>query len=129
MSFSLVPNPVLSITSLPNPLYAGTNFVMVCTIELSEGVDTDITVASGWQRDGEELTSNDHITVSDTTMTGNFEYQIQVFFDVLWWNTDNGEYRCEADVSPVGAAPFVIPSGPSTEVVTIIAASTLKLGS
>ena len=69
-----VPQPIILIRRSHSGLVsAGKNFTLNAEISFSVSavVDVSISLAISWSRDGDTITSNDHITISNVTSTEN----------------------------------------------------------
>ena len=106
-------------------VYAGSTFLLTCTIELSYGVNTEVVVTATWQRDGQQLnTSSDNLIVLETKPAGELTYETHVRFSPLSREIDDGEYTCEAEVTPGVPSMFILPSMPAMDSVSISATGT-----
>ena len=71
-NFLPVPQPIIVIRRSHSGLVsAGKNFTLNAEISFSDSavVDVSISLAISWSRDGDNITSNDHITISNVTST------------------------------------------------------------
>ena len=101
-----VPPPSVSVT-YSSGTYAGTNFNLTYTIELSTAVDTPVVINSTWHGPV-VIAAGTRVVASEPTGTG-ARYQTILMFHPL--NTsDSGNYTCEVTVSPSPESQFIIAS-------------------
>ena len=93
-----VPSPVLSIVS-PTSVYAGSFVAVNCSIQLSDAVDSPVTVAAVWRKDGAVLMSSASRMVLSTVLVNSSLYLAQVVFRPVQLSTDDGSYACEVNVN------------------------------
>ena len=103
--FASVPQPSVIISSFPGnntTPFVGLNLTLSCVVMVRPGVDTDVTVRGGWERNGTQLQNSDdaRITVNNNFMriasTNNF--QITATIRSIGFS-DAGMYRCFADIT------------------------------
>ena len=101
--FFIVPPPSVSVNS-SSSAYAGTNFSLMCTIQLSTAVDTTVVINSTWCGPL-GIPAGTRVVSTAPTGTG-ARYQTILMFRPL--NTsDSGNYTCEATVSPSSESQFI----------------------
>ena len=92
--FFPVPDPSITVTSDPvSPIIAGSNVTVICTIELNQNVDVELTVTTVWTAPaGVTLSSTDPLMESTTTYTSTA--MVSPFERI-----QSGVYSCRATLS------------------------------
>lgn len=93
-----VPPPVISITASTISVYAGSFVTLNCSAQLSNAVDSPITVTAVWRKNGNVFTSSAHRRVLDPILRNNTQYLAQVIFSPIQLTDDDGAYACEVTV-------------------------------
>ena len=100
-SFShAVPTPTVTILSpaVGTP-YAGSRFILHCTIQLSQTVDSPVTFTVLWRRSGVLISNDTRTTVYNVAQNGSHTFLSMLVFSSLSLTLDSGQYTCEASVS------------------------------
>ena len=104
----------MSISRLPEGVvYTGTTLTLNCTAELSQSIDTGVTISGVWRRSGELLTSDGRTLVLDSVGIG--FYSSSVEFSPLSGTIDSGDYTCTISVTPDPSTPFILMSTASDD--------------
>ena len=78
LSFSLVPGPVVTVSTYlvhPSSLIEATYLDIVCTVNISDSVNTGVSVdVECYHNGGSPLTNNSDYTISSLTMLGSHMY-------------------------------------------------------
>ena len=104
----VVPNPVVTLRqqSFP-PFYVGLDFFWHCDAEILTPALSGVTADIVWSKDGNELISDDRITVGDVVVDRvGSEWRRSVMFNPLS-SVDSGSYTCTATIRPTTANAFV----------------------
>ena len=101
--FSTVPIPQVTISFLYDEMYAGSNQVLTCNIQLDSSVDTGVIVTSAWRKDSYLLNISQYLQIQATLPAGPNYYQSQVQFSPLGYTAHDGDYSCDVEVYPKGA--------------------------
>ena len=92
---------MLSILASTASVYAGGFVTINCTAQLSDAVDTQVTVTTAWMKNGIILTNSASRVLSDTNLIGNSSlFLSQVIFSPFELGNDDGAYSCEVTVDP-----------------------------
>ena len=110
LSFSLVPVPAVMVSTHPvdpSSLIEATYLDIICTVNISDAVNTGVSVDVKWSHNGgSPLTNNSDYTVSSLTMLGSHMYMSTLCIESLNITRDNGTmYSCIVSVlsSPVSS--------------------------
>ena len=115
-----VPAPSVSITtSSDSPLYAGSALTITCHSELSERVDTEVTVSATWKKGGASISSSDRVAISQAQKVSSNVYDSELTFFPLSSTLDSGDYSCEISVHPSPASPHITASAPVSATVSL----------
>ena len=108
MFFSTVPTPTVTILSptVDTP-YAGSRFILQCTIQLSQTVDSPVTFMVYWKRSGVLILNDTRTTVYNVAQSGSHTYLSMLVFSSLSLTQDSGQYTCEASVSASPPSPYI----------------------
>ena len=121
----IVPTPSIQIAA-PNYFYAGSLYVLNCTVQISTSVDTsDIAVATTWSKGDNKISVGDTIEfyVAETNISLVFQSQLQ--FNPLRMELDDGNYTCAANVSTEPQSPYILPvTGVESNKITVQANGT-----
>ena len=102
---------MLSVISPTTSVYAGSFITVNCSIQLSTAVDSPVTVATAWRRNGVILTNSANRMVLDAISIGNSSlYLAQVVFSPIQLSSDDGLYSCEVTIES-GLNEFIINAG------------------
>ena len=109
---AIVPQPVISVSTYPLntiALVEATYFDIVCTVNISDAVNTDVSVDVEWSRNGgSPLTNNSDYTISSLTMLGSHMYTSTLRIESLSNTRDNGAmYSCTVSVLPSPLSSFI----------------------
>ena len=106
--YSTVPTPTITILSLTNSTpYAGSRFILHCTIQLSQTVDSPVTFTVLWRRSGILILNDTRITVHNVAQNGSHTYLSRVIISSLSLTLDSGQYTCEASASASPPSPYI----------------------
>ena len=110
MSLSLVPQPAVTVSIdhvNPNSLIEATYLDIVCIVNISDAVNTDVSIDVEWSHNGgSPLTNNNDYTISSLTMLESHMYTSILRIESLSNTRDNGAmYSCTMSVlsSPVSS--------------------------
>ena len=98
----------MSLLSPTPTVYAGSVLTLSCDIQLRTEVDSEISIAVTWTRNGMVLNDTALRMMSDTVEQSSSLYLSQLVFNPLQIGLDDGVYMCEADV--VSNVEFVLSS-------------------
>ena len=102
--FHTVPQPTVIITGPPQPIiYEGTDGSLTCHILVTSTIDTEVNVSAQWVKDGEEVASNNRISLSEVSRNelSNHEYQFSMSISPFSSLADPGHYTCEFTITPI----------------------------
>ena len=110
-----VPTPTVNIysPSVGTP-YAGSRFILHCTIQLNHTVDSPVTFTLFWRRSGVLILNDTRAAVYDVAPSGSHTYLSMVVFSTLSLTQDSGQYTCEASVSANPPSPYITGSFSAT---------------
>ena len=80
-------------------LYAGGNMLLVCTLELSSRIDTEVRVDGIWKRGGEILENSGRINVTDVALIEPSILQTTLHISPISDTLDGGWYTCQTEFS------------------------------
>ena len=93
----------------------------MCIADISQYIDTSVSVTMSWRRDNTVLTNGRDFTISPPVMTNN-QYTGMLRINSLRDERDNGaSYNCSVSVTP--NTPFIIPGNDNSSAVTLTVAS------
>ena len=116
---NVVPPPMVSIPPPMSLEYAGSFISVNCSIQLSNAVDSQVTVTTVWKKDGRVLTSSANRTVLGILLVSNASlYLSQVVFSPLQLRTEDGVYACEVAVR-ADSNDFVMSTGSRSNNITL----------
>ena len=107
-----VPSPI-SITlspSHPSPYFAGSTVTLTCEAMASSLIDTSINVVFSWTRNGEVISDDNRVTITQASSTATTHQSI-LTINQLNHELDNGLYQCLAFFEPVSSSQYLSPSG------------------
>ena len=112
MSLPLVPQPTVTVSTYPvNPslLIEATYLDIVCTVNISDAISTEVTVDIEWSHNGgSPFTNNSHYTISLLTMLGSHMYTSTLRIESLSNTRDNGAmYSCTVSVLPSAIFSYI----------------------
>ena len=112
MSSPLVPQPAVTVSTHPvdpNSLIEATHLDIVCTVNISDAVNTGVSVDVKWSHNGgSPLTNNSDYTISSLTMLGSHMYTSTLRIESLSNTRDNGAmYSCTVSVLPSPVSPYI----------------------
>ena len=94
-----VPAPSIDITGAPPySLYAGTSLMLMCTFELHNMVDSEVTVNSVWRRGGQIISPNSRVNISTISMVRPSIYRTTLAISPLSNTLDSGQYTCQSAI-------------------------------
>ena len=107
-----VPKPVITVSSYPLntiALVEATYLDIVCTVNISYAINTDVSIDVEWSRNGgSPLTNNSDYTISSLTMLGSHMYTSTLRIESLSNTRDNGAmYSCTVNVLPSPVSSFI----------------------
>ena len=93
----------------PSSLIEATYLDIVCTVNISDAVNTGVSVNVVWSRnDGSSLTNNSDYTINSLTMLGSHMYISTLHIESLSITRDNGAiYSCTVSVLPSLVSSFI----------------------
>ena len=109
---AIVPQPVISVFTYPLNTIAlaeATYIDIVCTFNISDAVNTDVSIDVEWSHNGgSSLTNNSDYTISSLTMLGSHMYTSTLRIESLSITRDNGTmYSCTVRVLPSFLSSFI----------------------
>ena len=112
MFLPLVIKPVVMVSTHPvdpRSLIEATYLDIVCTVNISDAVNTGISVDVEWSHNGgSPLTNNSDYTISSLTMLGSHMYTSTLRIESLSITRDNGAmYYCTVSVLPSPISSFI----------------------
>ena len=112
MSSSLVPQPVVAVSIDhvdPSSLIEATYLDIVCTVNISDAVNTGVNTGIEWSHNGgSPLTNNSDYTISSLTMLGSHMYTSTIHIKSLSNTRDNGAmYLCTVSVLPYPVSSYI----------------------
>ena len=100
----VVPAPDITISLRPpaDPPYAGTLFILTCTLTLDQAIDTPVVVKGIWSRATAVSLENSRTTNSTTRSDSEYVYVTTLEINPLSsdMDEDDGDYICEATITP-----------------------------
>ena len=110
-----VPTPTVTISSpsVGTP-YAGSRFILQCTMQLNQTVDSPVAFTVFWRRSGVLILNDTRTTVYNVVPSGSHTYLSRVVFSTLSLTLDSGQYTCEASVSANPPSPYITGSFSAT---------------
>ena len=108
----IVPQPVIIVSSYPlntSILVEATYLDIVCTVNISDAVNTGIIVDVEWSHNsGSPLSNNSDYTISSLTMLGSHMYTSTLHIESLSNTRDNGAmYSCTVSVLPSPVSSYI----------------------
>ena len=108
----LVTQPTVTVFTYsvdPNSLIEATYLDIVCTVNISDAVNTGVNVDIEWSRNGgSPLTNNSDYTISSLTMLGSHMYTSTLRIESLSIIRDNGAmYSCTVSVLPSPVSSYI----------------------
>ena len=103
-----VPSPV-SITlspSHPSPYFAGSTVTLTCEAMASSLIDTSINAVFSWTRNGEVISNDNHVTITQASSTTTTHQSILTITQ-LNHELDTGSYQCSASFEPVSSSFYL----------------------
>ena len=111
LSFALAPEPVVTVSADPvdpSSLIEATYVDIICTVNISDAVNTGVSVNVEWSHNGSPLTNNSDYTISSVTMLGSHMYTSTLRIESLSNTRDNGAmYSCTVNVLPSPVSSFI----------------------
>ena len=112
MSSPLVPQPTVTVSTHPvdpTSLIEATYLDIVYTINISNAVNTDVSIDVEWSRNGgSPLTNNSDYTISSLTTLGSHMYTSTLRIESLSITRDNGAmYSCTVSVLPSPVSSYI----------------------
>ena len=112
MFLPLVIKPVVTVSTHPvdpRSLIEATYLDIVCTVNISDAVNTGISVDVEWSHNGgSPLTNNSDYTISSLTMLGSHMYTSTLRIESLSITRDNSAmYYCTVSVLPSPISSFI----------------------
>ena len=103
-----VPTPTVTISSpsVGTP-YTGSRFILQCTMQLNQTVDSPVAFTVFWRRSGVLILNDTRTTVYNVAQNGSHTYLSRVVFSTLRLTLDSGQYTCEASVSADPPSPYI----------------------
>ena len=110
--YDIVPQPIVTVSSYPlntTTLVEATYLDMVCTVNISDAVNTGVSVDVEWSHNGgSPLTNNSDYTISSLTMLGSHMYTSTLRIESLNNTRDNGAmYSCTVSVLPSPVSSYI----------------------
>ena len=111
-SLPLVPQPAVTVSIdrvHPSSLIEATYLDIVCTVNISDAVNTGVSVNVEWSHNGgSSLTNNSEYTISSLTMLGSHMYTSTLCIKSLSITRDNGTmYSCIASALPSSLSSYI----------------------
>ena len=108
----IVPQPVINVSSYPvntSTLVEGTYLDIICTVSISDAINTGVSVDVEWSRNGSlPLTNNSDYTISSLTVLGSHMYTSTLHIKSLSTTRDNGAmYSCTVSVLPSPVSSYI----------------------
>lgn len=101
-----VPPPAVAVMAdRDEPLYAGTNLTLICTVTFHDQVDFPTSIT--WTRNGQALSVLGNSRTITTTTAFNTTNVTALQFYPLKDREDGGLYGCSVVIDPTGQSPFV----------------------
>ena len=127
----IVPQPVIVVSSYPlntNILVEATYLDIVCTVNVSDAVNTGIIVDVEWSHNGgSPLTNNSDYTVSPLTMLGSHMYTSILHIESLSNTRDNDAmYSCTMSVLPSPVLSYITGNENNKSLILNVAGITLN---
>ena len=93
----------------PNSLIKARYLDIVCTVNISDAVNTGVSVDVEWSHNGSFLlTNNSDYTISSLTMLGSHMYTSTLRIESLSITRDNGDmYSCNVSVLPSPISSYI----------------------
>ena len=112
MSLPLVPQPTVTVSTHPvdpSSLIEATYLDIVCTVNISDAINTGVSVDVEWSHNGgSPLTNNSDYTISSPTMLGSHMYTSTLHIESLSITRDNGAmYSCTVSVLPSPVSSYI----------------------
>ena len=112
MSSPLVPQPAVTVFIDhvdPSSLIEATYLDIVCTVNISDAVNTEVSVDVEWSHNGgSRLTNNSDYTISSLTMLVSHMYTSTLRIESLSITRDNGAmYFCTVNVLPSHLSSYI----------------------
>ena len=112
LSFSLVPVPAVMVSTHPvdpSSLIEATYLDIICTVNISDAVNTGVSVDVKWSHNGgSPLTNNSNYTISSLTMLESHMYASTLRIESLSITRDNGTvYYCTMSVLPSPISSYI----------------------
>ena len=103
-----VPPPALTLIGPLSPtVYEGTSGTLKCHIMLNSTVDISVNISAQWLKDGNIITPNSRINVSQVSYSSDHEYVTLLSLSPLSSADDSGQYTCEVRVIPTVNTTYV----------------------
>ena len=108
----LVQHPTVTVSFHPvdpSSLIEATYLDIVCTVNISDVVNTRVSVDVKWSRNGgSPLTNNSDYTISSLTMLGSHMYTSTLHIEILSNTRDNGAmYSCTVSILPSPVSYYI----------------------
>ena len=112
MSSPLVPQPTVTVSTHPvdpSSLIETTYLDIVCTVNISDAVNTGVSVDVRWSHNGgSPLTNNSNYTISSLTILGSHMYTSTLRIESLSITRDNGAmYSCIVSILPSPVSYYI----------------------
>ena len=112
MSSPLVPQPAVTVSIDhvdQSSLIEATYLDIVCTVNISDAVNTRVSVDTEWSHNGgSPLTNNSDYTISSLTMLGSHMYTSTLHIESLSNTRDNSAmYSCTVSVLPSPVSSYI----------------------
>ena len=126
MSLSLVPQPTVAVSIDhvdSSSLIEATYLDIVCTVNISDAVNTEVSIDVEWSRNGgSPLTNNSDYTISSLTMLRSHMYTSTLHIESLSNTRDNGAmYSCTVSVLPSPVSSYITGDENNTNVTLNVA--------
>ena len=110
--FALVLRQIVAVFTCPvdpNSLIEATYLDIVCTVNISDAVNTGVSVNVEWSDNGgSPLTNNSDYSISSLTMLGSHMYTSSLHIKSLSLTRDNGAmYSCTVSVLPSPVSSYI----------------------
>ena len=107
----------------PSSLIETTYLDIVCTVNISDPVNTGVSVNVEWSHNGgSPLTNNSEYTISSLTMLGSHMYTSTLRIESLSLSRDNGTmYSCTVSVVPSPVSSYITGNENNNSLILIVA--------
>ena len=105
-----VSQPVVTFITPPEAPFAGGTLSLTCRTELTPTVDSGVVVVATWKKAGEDVSSDDHVTISPSTESSSGVYDSVLTVEPVSLTVDGVLYSCEVLVVSSPSSQYVLPA-------------------